>query len=96
MTTEAILYIANPDVSYREEEDGAILFNPDTDEVLVINVTGQLVWQALARPMSCGGIAAALIAQCENVPQDQVAQDVDEFVAELLGRGFAGIYEGAA
>ena len=43
------LYIANPDVSCREEapREGAILFNPDTDAVLVVNPTGLVLWRAL-------------------------------------------------
>lgn len=87
---DASLYIINPDISCREEgPDGALLFNPDTDDVMVINVTGLLIWQALAEPRTLGGVVDALMARCNNVPQDEVADHVSEFVERLVERGFA-------
>ena len=94
-TTDATQYVVNPDVSCREEgPDGALLFNPDTDQVLVVNPTGLLIWQALERPRTLVEVAAALVEQCDNVPADQVEQDARDFVVELVGKGFVGIYEG--
>ena len=91
-TQDTPLYIANSDVSCREEgPDGALLFNPDTDDVLVINVTGLLIWQALTEPLGQDDIVNALIEQCNNVPEDQIAQDVSEFIEQLIGRGFMDI-----
>jgi hypothetical protein len=85
------------DVSCREEgPDGALLFNPDTDEVLVVNVTGSLIWQALAEPRTPQQVVAALVEQCDNVPADQVAQDVNEFIEQLLAKEFVNIYQGNA
>ena len=96
MTEESPLYIVNPDVSCREEgPDGALLFNPDTDDVLVVNVTGLLIWQALAEPRDRDQVVAALVEQCDNVPEDKVAQDVSEFMEQLIAKGFVGIYQGA-
>jgi hypothetical protein len=94
---DAPRYIVNPDVSCREEEpDGALLFDPDTDEVLVVNITGLLIWRVLAEPRSRQEVVDALVEQCNNVPADQVAQDVSEFMEQLIAKGFAGIYEGEA
>jgi hypothetical protein len=91
----AKLYVVNPDVSCREEgPDGALLFNPDTDDVLVINVTGLLIWQALAEPSSQEDIAAALVERCNNVP-DQVAQDVEEFIERLVDKKFVDVHKEA-
>ncbi|MEJ5308350.1 MAG: PqqD family peptide modification chaperone [Anaerolineae bacterium] len=94
-TTESTLYIVNPDVSCREEgPDGALLFNPDTDAVLVINTTGLLIWEALRKPRDKAAVVAELVSRCNNVPADSVAGDVDEFVEQLVARGFVGIYQG--
>jgi hypothetical protein len=82
-------YVVNPVVSCREEgPDGALLFNPDTDDVLVINVTGLLIWQALAEPCSEDEVVDALLARCENVPEDEVGDHVGEFVGRLVEREF--------
>jgi len=91
------LYIANPDVSCREEgPDGALLFNPDTDQVAVINPTGLLIWQVLADPHTQSEVAAALTERCNNVPEGQVLQDVGEFLEQMVARGFVGLYQGVA
>ena len=93
---DTALYVVNPDVSCREEgPDGALLFNPDTDDVLVVNVTGLLIWQALAEPRDRDKVVAALVEQCDNVHEDKVAQDVSEFMEQLIAKGFVGIYQGA-
>ncbi len=92
---EAIRYIVNPDVSCREEgPDGALLFNPDTDQVLVINPTGLLIWRVLEQPRTLEEIVAALVEQCDNVPPDQVGPDVREFVDTMVDKGFVGIHGG--
>ena len=92
---EAPQYVVNPDVSCREEgPDGALLFNPDTDQVLVINPTGLVIWRVLEQPRTLEEVVAALVARCDNVPADQVGPDTRDFVAELVGKGFIGIYGG--
>lgn len=94
-TTETTLYMVNPDVSCREEgPDGALLFNPDTDAVLVINTTGLLIWEALREPHDKAAVVTALASRCNNVPEDSVAGDVDEFMEQLIAKGFVGIYQG--
>ena len=89
-------YVVSPDVSCREEgPDGALLFNPDTNDVLVINTTGLLIWEALADPRTQEEVTAALIEQCNNIPGEQVSQDVAEFVDQMIGKGFVRVYQGA-
>jgi len=90
--THAERYLANPDVSCREEEpnEGAILFNPDTDAILVINPTGLLIWRALEQPRTQEEIVSYLMETCEGVPADQVAEDVDLFLQSLQPGGFIG------
>jgi len=84
-------YLANPDVSCREEgPDGALLFNPDTDAILVINPTGLLIWKALSRPRTQDELVAHLLENCEDVPTDRVATDVEEFLQTLQPGGFIG------
>ena len=39
-------YLCNPDVVLREEdEDGGLLFNPDTNQIRVLNHTGLFIWK---------------------------------------------------
>jgi len=88
---ESTRYRANPDVSCRDEgPDGALLFNPDTDAITVVNPTGLLIWQALAQPRTQAELVAHLLETCDGVPQDEVATDVDAFLRSLAPGGFIG------
>jgi len=84
-------YLANPDVLCRiEDETGAILYNPDTDAVQVVNPVGLEIWQTLSIPRQSGEIAAHLQSVCEDVPAERVLQDVVDFLKTLLAAGFVG------
>lgn len=84
-------YNINHDISCRiEEPEGAILFNPETDAVNTINQIGLLIWQALEYPRNKSEIVEYLLNACEDVPIDQVAQDVNEFIDRLKAAGFIG------
>jgi len=88
---EAKRFLANPDVSCREDgPEGALLFNPDTDGMRVLNPTGLVIWEALDRPRTQAEIVAHLMESCDDVPADQVESDVDEFLSKLLPGGFVG------
>jgi len=90
----SIHYLCNPDVVLREEdESGALLFNPDTNQVKVINNTGLFIWNQFGSENNAETVAKALIEAFEDAPEDQVAQDVDEFITELLNTGFIGKVE---
>lgn len=86
-------YLINPDVSCREEapDEGAILFNPDTDSVLVINATGLMIWRAMERPRTRQEVVAYLMDNCADAPADQVDEDVQAFLQNLQPRGFIGV-----
>ncbi len=85
-------YLANPDVSCREEGpgEGAILFNPDIDSVLAINATSLQLWRALARPSTLDDLVTYIISNCEDAPPEQVPGDVESFLHALLPGGFIG------
>ncbi len=89
---QAKRYVVNPDVSCREEgPEGALLFNPDTDDMMVINPTGLVIWQALSRPRTQDEVVAHLLEACYEVPDQQVIADVNEFLTEVLQpQGFIG------
>ena len=83
--------LANAKISLREEEDGAILFDADTNGLQIINPIGLLIWKFIqVHPRTRADIAAHLRETCEGVPVDQVEKDVDDFVCELQAKGFIG------
>ena len=79
------MVIANPVVSCRiEGEEGALLFNPDTDDTLLINPTGLSVWTFLAQPHTIDDIVSHLTMTFSgNLDRSAMKQDVETFICEL-------------
>ena len=87
-------YIRNPDVVLREEdEDGALLFNPDTNQIKVLNSTGLFIWQLCDGTNDLPSIVTAMRESFDAVPGDQVTSHVTEFIDEMTATGFIGIVE---
>ena len=80
-----IRYIANSVVSFGDEGDeGAVLFNPDIDDVIFINPTGKVIWQFIDSPRTVEQIAEHL-AELFRIPSpDNVTKDVKTFIQLLL------------
>jgi hypothetical protein len=94
MTQSDILpafYQCNPDVVLREEdEDGGLLYNPDTNQVKIINTTGLFIWKQCSSQSTLPAIVAALEQSFDEIPPGAVAGDVQQFLAEMLQSGFIG------
>ena len=89
LTTEK--FICNPDVVLREEdEDGALLFNPDTNQVKVINNTGLFIWKLCDGSCSLAELVTHLKEAFDEVPADLVEKDVQDFIADMTESGFIG------
>jgi len=87
-------YLANPDVSCRiEDDDGAILYNPDDETVQVLNPIGLEIWETLSTPHTKEGLIDHLRSKCDNLPEEEVAKDVDDFMARLNAGGYIGEIE---
>ena len=87
-------YVQNPDVNLREEdEDGALLFNPDTDRVQLLSRTGLYIWKLCVEARTVNEIINAFKADFDEVPEDDVTADVEEFLEQMVGSGFIGIVE---
>lgn len=87
-------YIKNPDVVLREEDqDGALLFNPDTNQIKVLNVTGLFIWKLCDGNRDLPAIVKALQESFEKVPKNEANKQVKEYLDEMKTAGFVGIPE---
>ena len=87
-------YLCNPDVVLREEdEDGGLLFNPDTNQVKVVNTTGLFIWKQFASANQPEAVAAAIISNFDEAPAEVVPADLREFLDEMIQSGFIGLVE---
>jgi hypothetical protein len=82
-------YRANPEVVLREEDDdGALLFNPDTNDVKVLNHSGLLIWKTCQTVQSHPAIIQTIRDHFDEVPEETVDRDVETFLASLLESGY--------
>jgi hypothetical protein len=87
-----ILYQANPDIVYRPEgRDGAILFDPDSSAVQVLNLTGAFIWERLDGTRTLESIGSELREAFDDTPGDgaALAAELEAFVRVLMQLGFA-------
>ena len=86
-----VRYTRNPDIVLREEDpDGALLFNPDTNQIRVLNNTGLFVWKLCDGSLDLSGFVTAMQESFDQVPEDQVTAQVTEYVDDMVAAGFIG------
>jgi len=80
---------ANPEIVFRPEGDEAILFNPDTGGIMLLNETGAFIYQLLDGEHDEEGIVARLMDAYE-VGREEAAADLAGFLERLAAAGLAG------
>jgi len=88
------LYRRNPEIVYRPEgRDGALLFDPDSARVQVVNLTGAFIWERLDGTRPLTGICDELAGCFEDAPSDAGRRlaEAEAFVGVLVKIGFAGV-----
>lgn len=87
-TMDRKTYLRNPDVALRDEdEEGALLFNPDTGQVLVVNDTGRFIWGLCAEGITIDRIVEEFYKAYEDIPE-ALPEEVDEFISVMTEGGF--------
>jgi hypothetical protein len=81
---------ARPDLIVREEGDEgeALIFDPGTERIKVLNHTGLLLWSLLDGRHTSDDLVKALSGAHPSVDGGVLAGDVDAFVQDLLDLGF--------
>lgn len=87
-------YQANPVVSCGTEEDGAVLYNPDTDDTSMVNLTGRELWFFLKTAHSAGEIVEHLVQNYRDVSVEQATEDTNHFIESLAPDFLLEIHDG--
>jgi len=91
---ERKVYVRNPDVVLREDEpDGGLLFNPDTNQIRVLNPTGLFLWKNCDGTREIEDLVEAMRAEFEGVPEGDVQGQVTSFMEDMVANGFIGTGE---
>jgi hypothetical protein len=86
-----VRYIQNPDVVLREEDvDGALLFNPNNNQIKMLNATGIFIWKLFDGQRDIPEIVKSVQSSFEGVPAEGIETQVSDFVDQLVNERLLG------
>jgi hypothetical protein len=68
-------------------DEDALVVDPRTREVHLLNETGARIWELLETASSVDELCAALADEYEGVPAETLRHEVETFVTDLGGKG---------
>jgi hypothetical protein len=69
------------------------MFNPDTNDVRVINGTGVFIWKLCDGSRDLFSIVADVEKAFDDAPHDLLINQVKEFLDNMVANGFIGMLE---
>ena len=84
-------YIANPEVVFREEEEGAFILDPETGELKILNETGAFIFKLCDGKHTEDDIVEMVAREFEVDNREKVRGDVRDFLEELKEKNLVGL-----
>ncbi|MFH1993683.1 MAG: PqqD family protein [Pseudomonadota bacterium] len=81
-------YIKNNNIVFREEDDGAFLFDPDTGNLKYLNKSAKETFLMIDGQNDSSQITNRLLKLYPDEDSEQVRNDVESFLQELLSNNF--------
>jgi hypothetical protein len=75
-----------PTVVFQDLGDETVLLDLESGEYFAVDGTGKRIWDCLAEGKTQSQVVGVIATEYE-VNEDVARQDLEKFVAELLGRG---------
>ena len=73
----------NEDTVFREEDDGAFLFDPDSGELRYVNQSGKETFLMLGEDHDVNTVIEQMIKLYPDVEPERIEADVKDFVEDL-------------
>lgn len=73
----------NENVVFREEDEGAFLFDPDTGDLKFMNLSGKEAFLMLDGEKDLEQITGHLLERYPQVEPEQVRKDLETFIKDL-------------
>ena len=90
--TADTLLMQNPDAVLRAEEPGGpVLFNPDNDDMRLLNHTGLMIWTLCAQPVRFGELLQKLMDEFDHPNAKELESDLSAFTTEMIRQGYLGV-----
>ena len=77
-------WIANPEIIVEKEDDGILLFNPDTGEIKILNETGAFFYEHLDGEASVKDIVLAMCNFFDGISFAEAEKDTFELIKDLI------------
>lgn len=74
----------NDKIVYREEDDGAFLFDPDTGDLRYMNPSGKETFSLLTEDWNIGQIVERMLELYPGIDPLQIHRDVESFIKDLV------------
>ena len=78
----------NENIVYREEEDGAFLFDPDTGNLKYMNRSGKETYLMLTGQTDVNQVIDRLLVIFPDAGRQRIEKDMEVFLKELEENGF--------
>jgi hypothetical protein len=83
----------NPEIVYREEEDGAFVFDPESGNLKFMNRTAKEAFLLLDRPREMDALVRSFCRLYPEVDGEKIRSDLLAFLTEIERNGFATVVE---
>ena len=76
-------YRRNEEIVFREEDDGAFLFDPDSGDLRYLNQSGKETFLLLGENQDLKGVIRRVIELYPDIEPQKIEADVKDFVKDL-------------
>ena len=81
-------FVKNPSIVYREEEDGAFLFDPETGNLKYMNHSAKEAFLMLNGQKDVSRLIQYLLTLYPDMDFKQIQKDIGSFIEQLEVNGF--------
>ena len=78
----------NQDIVFREEEEGAFLFDPDTGRICYLNELGVSIWKSCVKARKIEQVIKDICLDFPEVSKERIETDCMKFFEDLKKLGF--------
>ena len=78
----------NQEIVFREEEEGAFLFDPNTGQIFHLNELGTSIWKSCVKAKGLEQIIEGICLDYSEISQEQIEKDCMKFLEDLERLGF--------
>ena len=80
--------LINQDIVFREEEEGAFLFDPDTGRIFHLNELGASIWKSCMKAKRSEQIIKDIYLEYSEISREEIEKDCTKFLEDLGRLGF--------